>query len=478
MGSLKNSPLKNTIPEKVETIHMIAVCGTGMGALASMLKDLGYAVTGSDLKVYPPMSDFLRQRGIPIAEGFDPRNLDYRPDLVVVGNAVSRDNVEVERMQELGLHCCSMPQAINRFVAAGKKQILITGTHGKTTTASIVAWILDCAGLDETFFIGGILANFNSNYRLGKGAHIVIEGDEYDTAFFDKGPKFMHYDPVATVLTSVEFDHADIFRDEAHVLDIFSAFASGLDSAGTLFACDGDDNVAQVVSKASCRVVPYGSHDGSLWRIDAVAASPPWSAFEVLKGGSFYGRFRTLLPGRHNMSNALAAIAVADLLGISREVVAGALEGFKGVKRRQEVRGIKNGIVVLDDFAHHPTAVRETLLAVRERYRGRRLVAVFEPRSNSSRRNVFQEAYALCFDPADRILIREPALTEKIPPEQRFSASKLAGDLRTRGLDADAFPDTDRLLEACLEGAREGDVLCVMSNGAFDNLIERLLAGL
>lgn len=463
------------IPEKVKTIHLIAVCGTGMGALALMLKELGYAVTGSDLKVYPPMSEFLKARGIHIAEGFDPGNLSYGPDLVVVGNAVSRDNVEVVRMQELGLNCCSMPQAINQFVAAGKKQILITGTHGKTTTASIVAWILDWAGLDTTFFIGGILANFNSNYRLGKGAHIVIEGDEYDTAFFDKGPKFMHYDPVATVLTSVEFDHADIFRDEAHVLDIFSTFMAGLDRGSTLFACDGDDNVRSVAAKATCRVVPYGSREGSQWRIGAAAVQPPWSAFDVFKGGAHYGRFKTLLPGRHNRFNALAAIAVADHLGVVPEAIAKALEGFKGVKRRQEVRGVKNGIVVMDDFAHHPTAVRETVGAVRSIYPDGRLVAVFEPRTNTSMRDVFQGVYPRSFDGADLICVREPPLLEKIPAGRRFSSRKLVDDLRARGKDARYFEHTEAIIDFLKVAALPGDVVLVMSNGGFDNIHDRLL---
>ena len=470
--------LKNGIPEDVTSIHMIAVCGTGMGALALMLKELGYAVTGSDLKVYPPMSDFLRERGIRIAEGFDGENLAYGPDLVVVGNAVSKDNAEVVRMRQMGLHFCSMPQAINRFVAAGKKQILITGTHGKTTTASIVAWILDCAGLDETFFIGGILANFNSNYRLGQGEHIVIEGDEYDTAFFDKGPKFMHYTPVAAVLGSVEFDHADIFRDEAHVLDIFSAFAAGLNGDSTLFAYDGDENVRKVTDAAACKVTSYGSRDGSLWRIGDLAISPPWSVFEVLKEGGTYGRFRTLLPGRHNLSNLLAAIAVADLLCIPKAAVQEALETFKGVKRRQEVRGVKNGVVVMDDFAHHPTAVRETVRAVKPFYPDGRLIAVFEPRTNTSMRDVFQDVYPQSFDGADLICIRKPPLLEKIPQGERFSSRKLVADLVSRGKDAHFFETTEEIIDFLKKAARPGDLVLIMSNGGFDNIHERLLEAL
>jgi len=470
--------LKNIIPEKVESIHMIAICGTGMGALALMLKDLGFTVTGSDLKVYPPMSDFLTDRGIDIAEGFNPDHLSYGPDLVIVGNAVSKDNPEVVGVGEMGLPFCSMPQALNRFVAAEKKQILITGTHGKTTTSSIVAWILDCAGLDETFFIGGILANFNSNYRLGRGDYIVIEGDEYDTAFFDKGPKFMHYNPYAAILTSVEFDHADIFRDKDHVLQVFTEFAAGLKNDSTLFAFDGDGNVEKVAASAGCKVIEYGSSKGSGWCLDSIDLKPPWSRFEVLKDGARYGRFETLLVGEHNLLNALSAIAVADLLDISMEIVKQALATFRGVRRRQEVRGVKNGIVVMDDFAHHPTAVRETIKAVKPFYPDGRLIAVFEPRTNTSMRDVFQDVYPGCFDEADLICIRKPPLLKKIPEGQRFSSKKLVQDLKQQGKDALYFENTDLIIDFLKKKAVPGDAILVMSNGGFDKIHERLLEAL
>ncbi|MEN8243893.1 MAG: UDP-N-acetylmuramate:L-alanyl-gamma-D-glutamyl-meso-diaminopimelate ligase [Thermodesulfobacteriota bacterium] len=469
---------KNVIPEKVESIHMIAICGTGMGALALMLKDLGFAVTGSDLKVYPPMSEFLTARGIDIAEGFRPEHLSYGPDLVIVGNAVSKDNPEVVHLGEMGLPYCSMPQAINRFVAAGKKQILIAGTHGKTTTSSIVAWILDCAGLDETFFIGGILANFNSNYRLGHGDYIVIEGDEYDTAFFDKGPKFLHYNPHAAILTSVEFDHADIFRDEDHVLQVFRQFAAGLDGGSTLFTFDGDANVAKVTGAAGGRVVGYGKSKQSGWRLGSIELEPPWSRFEVLKDGVRYGRFETMLVGEHNLLNALSAIAVADLLGIPGETIDKALATFKGVRRRQEVRGVKNGIVVMDDFAHHPTAVRETVRAVKPFYPDGRLIAVFEPRTNTSMRDVFQHVYPACFDMADLICIRKPPLLKKIPEGQQFSSQTLVQDLIKRGKDAHYFETTDLIIAFIKEKAVSGDAILVMSNGGFDNIHQRLLEAL
>jgi len=466
---------KNIIPEKVESIHMIAICGTGMGALALMLKDLGFAVTGSDLKVYPPMSEFLTARGIDITEGFSPEHLSYGPDLVIVGNAVSRDNPEVVRLGEMGLPYCSMPQAINRFVAAGKKQILIAGTHGKTTTSSIVAWILDCAGLDETFFIGGILANFNSNYRLGQGDYIVIEGDEYDTAFFDKGPKFLHYTPHAAILTSVEFDHADIFRDKDHVLQVFRQFAAGLEDHSTLFAFDDDENVEKVTAVAGGRVVGYGRSKQSEWCLGDIEVEPPWSRVDVLKDGTRYGRFETMLVGEHNLLNALSAIAVADLLDIPAETIDRALATFKGVRRRQEVRGVKNGIVVIDDFAHHPTAVRETVRAVKPFYPDGRLIAVFEPRTNTSMRDVFQDVYPACFEGADLICIRKPPLLIKIPEGQRFSSQILVHDLKKKGKDAQYFENTDLIIDFIKETAVPGDAILVMSNGGFDNIHQRLL---
>ncbi len=276
---------KNRIPDTVKSIHMIAICGTGMGALASMLKDMGFEVTGSDQKVYPPMSEFLSSKDIKITEGFSENNVAYGPDLVIVGNAVSKDNPEVVGMNQMGLEFCSMPQAVNRFIASGKKPLVITGTHGKTTTSSILAWILYEAGMDPTFMIGGILKNFESNYRLGSGEHMVIEGDEYDTAFFDKGAKFLHYDPSIAILTGVEFDHADIFRDIQHVKQAFDAFISGISPQNTLVAFDDDQNVSDLVHGKSCKTVRYGRNIDSMWRLGAVTIQQPWTFFDVLKHG-------------------------------------------------------------------------------------------------------------------------------------------------------------------------------------------------
>jgi UDP-N-acetylmuramate: L-alanyl-gamma-D-glutamyl-meso-diaminopimelate ligase len=466
---------QNKISKNVKRIHLIAVCGTGMGALGSMLKDLGYEVTGSDHKVYPPMSEFLSNKGIEIMEGFSAKNVSYGPDLVVVGNAVSKDNPEVVGMEQKGLEFCSMPQAVNRFIAAGKKQLVITGTHGKTTTSSILAWILYHAGLDPVFMIGGIVKNFNSNYHLGKGDYIVIEGDEYDTAFFDKGPKFLHYNPLVAILTGVEFDHADIFKDIEKVRQAFDAFIGGISSHSTLLAYDNDKNVADLVCKRQCRVVKYGTNENAFWRLGAVSIEPPWTFFEVLKQSAFFGNFKTRLVGEHNLLNSLSAIAVADNLMIPATAIAAAFETFEGIKRRQEVRGQKNGITVMDDFAHHPTAVRETIRAVKPFYPRGRVVAVFEPRTNSSMRNVFQDIYPRSFDRADLICIRNPSRLDKIPPAQRFSSQKLVADLNQRGKDAHYFPDTDSIIDFLVSEAMPGDLILVMSNGGFDNIHERLL---
>ena len=469
---------KNKIPKTVQTIHLIAVCGTGMGALACMLRDLGFEVTGSDQKIYPPMSHFLKQKGIRMNDGFKAENLSHEPDLVIVGNAVSKDNPEVKEMHRLGLYFCSMPQALNRFVAAGKQTLLVSGTHGKTTSCAILAWMLYTAGYDPSFMIGGILKNFGSNYRLGNGDYFVVEGDEYDTAFFDKGPKFMHFHPQMAVLTSVEFDHADIFNDLEHVKEVFENFVDALPHSSKLLAFDGDQNVTAVIGKQNCRVERYGQRVTSPWRLDSVSVEAPWTVFEVGKNNEAFGTFKTKLFGEHNLLNALAGIAIADGLNIPVDVIAESLQTFEGIKRRQEVRGHKKSITVMDDFAHHPTAVRETVRAVKSAVSDRRLIAVFEPRTNTSMRNVFQKEYPGVFDPADIICIRKPPLLKKIPSGQRFSSEQLVEDLKNRGQDAHYFPDTDTILDFLLNTAQAGDMILIMSNGGFDNIHERLLKNL
>jgi UDP-N-acetylmuramate: L-alanyl-gamma-D-glutamyl-meso-diaminopimelate ligase len=471
-------PALNTIPPGARRVHLIGVCGTAMGALACMLKDLGCEVSGSDQKIYPPMSDFLAGRGIRILEGFRPENLGHRPELVVVGNVIPRANPEALELARLGLAYCSMPQAIHRFAAASKRALMVTGTHGKTSTCAVLAWILAVAGRKPSFVIGGILKNFGSNYGLGGGDLIVLEGDEYDTAFFDKGPKFLHYTPQATVVTGVEFDHADIYRDLAHVKSAFRRLAQGLPAESLLVAWDGDANVSEVIDGTPAGVHRYGRRQDSAWRLSEVEIEPPWTIFGVQRLGRPFGRFRTRLIGAHNRLNALAAIAVADHLGVPAASMATAFESFEGVKRRQEIRGERRGVTVMDDFAHHPTAVRETLAAVRSSFPGRRVIAVFEPRTNTSMRKVFQAVYPAAFDAADLVLIRRPSMLEKVPEPERFSSEALAAALAARGKPARFFADTGEIIDHLVQTAAPGDVVVIMSNGGFDNIHERLLNSL
>ncbi len=465
----------NKIPVDVKSIHLVAVCGTGMGALAGMLKEAGFEVTGSDQHVYPPMSTFLSELGIDVVQGFRAENLGHRPDLVVVGNAVSKDNPEVVALFEMGLHYCSLPEALNRFFMTGKGALVVTGTHGKTTTSALLSWVLASAGLDPGFMVGGILKNFNRNYNVGEGPHFVVEGDEYDTAFFDKGPKFLHYTPSRAILTSIEFDHADIYRDLDHVKKSFSDFVKALPEETLLVGFDDDPIVTEMLSQAPCWTALYGLGERSPWQLGNVEIEPPWTHFEVLKRGEPYEQFKTQLIGRHNLMNALAVIAVADDLRIPKDMIALGLKTFEGIKRRQEIRGTKRGIIVMDDFAHHPTAVRETLAAVRAFYKDNRIVAVFEPRTNSSMRNVFQDRYAVSFDEADLICIRKPPLLKKIPVGERFSSERLTQDLKERGKESQYFEDTEAIIDYLVGAAMPGDVVLIMSNGGFDNIHERLL---
>lgn len=466
---------KNVIPENIHTIHMIAICGTAMGALACLLRDLGYIVTGSDQTVYPPMSEFLKAKGIQITEGYDGKNLNHKPDLVIVGNAVSKNNTEVERMLSLGLFFCSMPQAVSRFLAAGKRQLLVTGTHGKTTTSSLIAWLLYSAGLDPSYMIGGILNNFDSNYRIGNGEFTVLEGDEYDTAFFDKGPKFLHYQPHVAVVTSIEFDHADIFSNLDHIKSAFIKLFQKIPDSSLLLGYDDDPVISQLIGQAACRIQRYGFTKDSKWGIRQIQSKPPFTHFEVLKDNHLYGKFHMAMVGGHNLLNALAAIAVTESLGVSQSVLIKGLAGFKGIKRRQELRGIRNGISVIDDFAHHPTAVKETIQAVKAFHPNGRLIAVFEPRTNTSMRNIFQDVYPTVFDQANLVCIRKPPLLEKIPEKERFSSKKLVLDLKKRGLDAYYFEETSEIINFIPEIVKSGDVILVMSNGGFDNIHIRLL---
>lgn len=468
-------PENNRPPSPIRRIHLMGICGTGMASLAGMLKAQGFTVTGSDQNVYPPMSTYLESLSIPVLEGYRPSNLQPSPDLVIVGNVITKLNPEAVELALRRIPYLSMPQALQSFALRGKKPIVVSGTHGKTTTAALVAWLLERAGLDPGFLIGGIPGNFQGGFRQGKGPYFVIEGDEYDTAFFDKGPKFLHYSPWAIILTSVEFDHADIYRDLEHVRESFRGLLRLLPPQGRLIANRDDPVVRAEAREAPCPVIFYGLQDGAGWSIRNLSFQPKETRLQAFKNGHEPIEITTPLYGRHNVSNLLSAVALGDFLNIAPSLLLEALASFQGVRRRQETKGEAQGVLVLDDFAHHPTAVKETLQAVREKYQGRRLIAVFEPRSNSSRRRTFQHDYAASFDRADVVLIPEPPLMEKIPPAERFSSSQLVGELVKRGLEAHYFSRTSFLLEEILRISRNGDVVLIMSNGAFDNLAAQLL---
>ena len=464
-------PRLNHIPQEISRIHLIAICGTGMGALALMLKDAGYEVSGSDAGIYPPMSDLLAKSGITLYKGFHKDHLKDA-ELVVVGNAVRKENAEALAVGDLKLPYCSFPQAVQGLFGEGKKTVVVAGTHGKTTTSSMMAWVLEKAGLDPTFMIGGVLQNFSRNCKVGRGEYLVVEGDEYDTAFFDKYPKFLHYTPCVTLLTSVEFDHADIYRDLDHVREAFRIFLAGHDAEAAVVACSGS-GVSSVAKAAPCDVIPYG--EKGIWRAEVVSGVAPEVCFDVRCHGVHYGRFTLPMPGGHNVENALAVVAACHRLGIPKEKVASGLASFKGVKRRQEVKGEVEGVLVLDDFAHHPTAVKSTLKAVCSFYKGRRVVAIFEPRTNSSMRDVFQEAYTEAFEGADEVLVRMPPNPEKVPRGERFSSDRLVASLCKRGKRAKVFENADAIVAYLGQSARSGDLLLVMSNGGFEGIHQKLL---
>ncbi len=459
-------------------IHLLGICGTGMAALAGILKEQGHAVSGSDEHVYPPMSTFLAELGIPIQEGYRPENLNPAPDLVVVGNVIRRENPEAQAVLARDLPRLSLPEALNRFLVGGRQSLVVAGTHGKTTTTALLAWLLFATGRDPGFMVGGIAKNFQANYRVGAGPFVVLEGDEYDTAFFDKRPKFVHFQPRLAVLTSVEFDHADIYADLDAVVKAFTGWVGGLAAGATLLAWGDDPRVRRVAGASPARCLFYGFGPQNDWRAGEVAPRNGGMCFTAWRRGERFGDFAAPVLGRHNVLNSLAALAALAELGATAQELEPALAGFQGVKRRQETACCRRDILVLDDFAHHPTAVAATLEAVRQGYPGRRLVAVFEPRTNTSRRKVFQEPYTGAFNDADLVLVREAPDLWKVPPEEQFSSWQLVQDLRARGQKAMYFPDTDRLLQGLRRGLRPGDLVLVMSNGDFDHLIPRLCESL
>ncbi|MGI6657679.1 MAG: UDP-N-acetylmuramate:L-alanyl-gamma-D-glutamyl-meso-diaminopimelate ligase [Desulfobulbus sp.] len=468
-------PRLNASPESPAHIHLIGICGTGMAALAALLQERGFRITGSDQNVYPPMSDYLRDRDIEVMSGYRPENLALRPDLVIVGNVVRVTNPEAIELARLGLPYLSMPQALAHFFLTDKIPLVVTGTHGKTTTASLLATTLHRMGATPGFMIGGLVEAFSANAHLAPGPYFVVEGDEYDTAFFNKVSKFHHYRPRFAILTSVEFDHADIFADLAAIEASFAEFIGRIPANGGLVVCGDDPVAARLADGARCPVIRYGAGPDNQWHLADFTAHGLSASFTVLENNRELGTCRLPMPGMHNALNALAVIALLGRLGFAFADICKGLASFEGVKRRQQVRGVARGITVIDDFAHHPTAVRETLHALRLAWPDNRLVAVFEPRTNSSRRAVFQRDYAEVFADADLIFVREHVPLDTVALEEQFSSLRLAEDLRGRGLHAEALADTEAILDRLEQVCAGGDVVAILSNGGFDNIHQRLL---
>ena len=471
-------------------VHFIAVGGTGMGSLAGLLKARGIEVTGSDRALYPPMSTALEAWGIGAIEGFRPENvLAQPPDLVVIGNAVRDDNPEALAAMEAGVPYKSFPDALYELAIAPKHCLTVSGTHGKTTTTSLSAFLLHATGRDPSFLVGGISLDFDGSFREGEGEHFVVEGDEYDTAFFDKTAKFLHYHPRTLIITSVEFDHADIYRDLDHIKSVFKALVAGMATDGTIVAAWDHPNVREVVQGAPCQVIRYGI-EGAL---ESQAVDLDFQAREITAGESgttfllSYGNERTLevrspLHGRFNVENVLASLVAVEVLGVPLEESVPELVHFQGVKRRQEIRGRKRGVTVIDDFAHHPTAVRGSIEALRSRFPAGRLVAVFEPRTNTSRRKIFQEDYVEALRGADAVVLfevpDEPIYSATGEVTDRLSAGELVASIRAYGTDTRSFATVDSIVAHLAETAREGDSVLIMSNGAFGDIWQKLLTAL
>jgi UDP-N-acetylmuramate: L-alanyl-gamma-D-glutamyl-meso-diaminopimelate ligase len=461
-------------PDAIDDVYLIGICGTGMGALAGLLKQAGYEVRGADDGVYPPMSTHLAEREIPVLEGYDPAHLAPPPDLTVVGNACTPTHPEATYAREEHLPQQSFPEALAHFfLTDARRPLVVTGTHGKTTTAGLLVHLLRHAGRDPGFLVGGVPQDQTGSYALGSDAPFVVEGDEYDSAYFDKRPKFMHYRPQRAVVTSVEFDHADIFEDEADYRRAFERFVGLLDDDGLLALCGDDPAVRALADHTDATVRTYGLGAGTDVRATDLRTTDDGQRFTLRLGGTS-AEVALPLHGQHNVQNALAAAVLARREGVSVEQIVEGLATFAGMKRRQEVRGEPGGVLVLDDFAHHPTAVKATLQAVQGGHPDRRLVAVFEPRSNSSRRKAFEPPYGEAFDAADRVFLKAPPVRHNDDTETILDPEAVVQMIEERGTPARAFDDVDALLPALTDALRPGDVALLMSNGSFDELPTRL----
>ena len=446
-----------------------------MAALAGLLRGAGYRVSGSDTNIYPPMSVLLENAGIPVLPGYRKENITGDIDLVIVGNAVSKTNEEVQSVLEAGLDYMSFPEALSHFFLDSRKSLVVTGTHGKTTTASLLSWVLHDSGRKPGFMVGGWLKNFDSNHLVPEGDYFVTEGDEYDSAFFDKGPKFLHYRPDVSILTSIEFDHADIFKDLDQIKDAFRKYVSLIRPEGVILVKRADANIQDVLGEAVCRIETYGYLDGADWRIGDYQFEGGYGSFSLFYQGEKKGDFQLAMIGRHNVENAAAVAALCLGLGLTVKEINSAFKSFQGIKRRQEVVGVKKGVTVLDDFAHHPTAIRLTLEAVKEAYPGQRVWAVFEPRTATSRRKVFEQDFPDSFLGADRVVFAGLFAPEKIREKDRLDPERVVTLIRQKGGNANFIPEVDDIVGFMAENVENRDVVLVMSSGGFGGIHQKIL---
>ncbi len=459
-------------------VHLTGICGTGMAALAGMLKARGFRVTGSDVGVYPPMSHFLEKLGICVTRGYSGSNLEPKPDLVVIGNALSRGNPEVEEILDRKIPYASLPEIIKEWFLSGTETVVVAGTHGKTTTASLLAWILEDAGAEPSFLIGGIAGNFGSNFKLGQGKIFIVEGDEYDSAFFDKKSKFLHYSPQQVILNPIEYDHADIYDDLDSVLTAFRRLVNLVPRSGRIVAAGDNSNVRDCVTGAFCPVEFFGFEDQVSCRAIGLHTTQDGTRYELINDGKNLGEFMIPMAGNFNVANSIAAVRIALGLGISIRSIRKGLLGFRGISRRQQVRGITAGVTVIDDFAHHPTAIAATLQAIKALYPKRCVWAVVEPRSNTLRRKIFQKELESSFRDADWIIFSSVHRKNALEPSNRLDLVALVKSLRLQGKKAEALSGAQGIVDYLIPKLGRGDIVVVMSNGSFDSIHELLLQAL
>ena len=468
----------NTTSANAKHIHLVGICGTAMASLAGLLQLQGHRITGSDAAAYPPMSDLLASLGIPVLEPYAEKNLVPKPELLVNGNALSRGNPEVEKILDERIPFISMAALLKEEFLAGRESLVVAGTHGKTTTTSMLSWIYESAGQAPSFLIGGVAENFGVSFHLRPTRTFIVEGDEYDTAFWDKGPKFMHYFPDALILTHVEFDHADIYADLEAVKTAFKRLVNLVPRRGRIVAYDGSENVTECVAKAFCKVERYGFTANADWRIENLRYENGAMHWDVWKDGALWSALEMKLAGEHNALNATAAAALAAGQGIGVDAIRAALASFKSVKRRLEVRAEIDGITIIDDFAHHPTAIRETLRALRSVYPKSRLWAVLEPRSNTLRRKVLEQDLIDSLRTADRVVLAGVYQQQKIREAERLHPDEVVDALNAAGTHAELHPDANAIVAALVPRLESGDVVAILSNGGFDGIYEKLPAGL